>query len=212
MNDPQIRARYIFKNDVLYNMQLGFLRIVVPKLLRKKILTEVHDSVYGGHFGFQKTFLKLNRMFYWKHQKQDLYNHIMACEQCGRLKRRHGPIPGKAGALPIPTYAFEICSSDILGPFPPSDNFLYLINIRCLLSRYTILSPLKTIQAEDIAGVLEKELFFKFSCPKILLSHSSTNYASAYLKAHTAIFLTQQRLSMYYNSTGNSLSEHINQT
>jgi transposase InsO family protein len=63
---------------------LGFLRdalgrIRVPKSMRTRILSLIHDR---GHSGVSKTYAAINRRFTWEGMKADVRRYISSCRPC----------------------------------------------------------------------------------------------------------------------------------
>ena len=56
-------------------------QLLVPKVLRKEVLRNCHDSVCAGHLGVNKTVEKLRKKFYWYRYKEDVRLHI-AIQSC----------------------------------------------------------------------------------------------------------------------------------
>ena len=56
------------KDGVLYRRFEGassILQVIVPTSLRKDVLSQSHNSITGGHFGYTKTIKKIQRSYYW---------------------------------------------------------------------------------------------------------------------------------------------------
>jgi hypothetical protein len=78
-------------------------RIVVPedKDLRTLLISEFHDSKYGGHFEMSWTRVADGRMFWWKSLAGDIAKFVSTCVACQRNKARcHKPY-GLLQPLPV---------------------------------------------------------------------------------------------------------------
>ena len=60
--------------------------LVVPEVLKKKVLEACHDSVTGGHLGVSKTKERIKQRFMWPGLKKDCYVYVMGCANCNRNK------------------------------------------------------------------------------------------------------------------------------
>jgi hypothetical protein len=60
---------------------------VLPQTLIKLVLTQLHNSVIGGHLGIKKTLSKVGERFSWFKQKQDVENWCRHCDICASKKR-----------------------------------------------------------------------------------------------------------------------------
>jgi RNase H-like domain found in reverse transcriptase/Integrase zinc binding domain len=54
-------------------------QIVLPLSLRPMIMELLHDNPTSGHFAFLRTFLNVQRRFYWPNFKIDILNYCKAC-------------------------------------------------------------------------------------------------------------------------------------
>ena len=83
----------VVKNNLLYRRyeddkgSSQHLQLVIPRVLRRLILKELHGGVSGGHLGEQKTTNRLKERFYWPGYSQDVQ---MWCRNCAVvLPERH---------------------------------------------------------------------------------------------------------------------------
>ena len=60
----------------------GFKATVVPKILIKTVLQEMHDHL--GHFGIGKTYSLVNRYFCWSKMINHIHAHADSCSLCRR--------------------------------------------------------------------------------------------------------------------------------
>lgn len=63
--------------------------IVVPNRLRLRICQAFHDSISGGHLGFEKTFKSIIARFYWPGMKTDIYDYCESCDVCQKFKPKN---------------------------------------------------------------------------------------------------------------------------
>ena len=57
---------------------------IVPKVLIKTVLQEMHD--YFGHFGIGKTYSLIKRYYYWPKMIKHIQAHVDSCSLCRREK------------------------------------------------------------------------------------------------------------------------------
>lgn len=91
--------------------------MVLPQSLRRFILSELHYSTAGAHFGIPKKLFKIKDLFFWYTLKSAVENWCADCEVCG--SRKLSQWKGKARTtqynvgLPMERIAFNFIS-----PFP----------------------------------------------------------------------------------------------
>jgi hypothetical protein len=66
------------------------------------LLNELHSSSIVGHSGFQKTYARAHRSFYWESMKKDILQFVTKCDVCQRNKGQAVKSPGILQPLPIP--------------------------------------------------------------------------------------------------------------
>jgi hypothetical protein len=60
--------------------------LVVPTLLRQKVLEQCHDTLTSAHFGITKTLHNLQRSFWWPGYRADVKLYLQYCLSCARNK------------------------------------------------------------------------------------------------------------------------------
>ena len=76
--------KVIARNGLWYRQSV----ICIPDspLIKRKILTELHDSQVAGHGGELRTVQLLRRFFWWASLDRDCRQYVKGCDQCQRNK------------------------------------------------------------------------------------------------------------------------------
>lgn len=77
-------SKYVFKDEDLYwkNMD-GLLLLCLDELQGNRMLKEMHEGVYGGHFSVNTTTHKiLMARYYWPRVFNDSFKYVEKCEAC----------------------------------------------------------------------------------------------------------------------------------
>lgn len=61
-------------------------RIAVPKELRSVLLSEAHDGKFAGHFGEQKVYNLLRKLYWWDGMRADVQRYCRSCLICATHK------------------------------------------------------------------------------------------------------------------------------
>ncbi len=117
------KSQLELKNGVLFYQWISEthqkLKLVVPDSLQSEVLRLVHDSKVGGHFGEDKTFLRLKSSFYWYGASVDVTTYVKSCAACSKNKK-----PSVRAKAALGSYVAggrnERVHIDLLGPFPKS--------------------------------------------------------------------------------------------
>ena len=95
--------------------------ILVPKLLRAKVMEVDHDFLFGGHFGVKKT-NKIRTNFFWPELHDDVTSFFRSCVTCQKTAPR-GSIPrAPLENKPMIDQTFKRVTIDLVGPIAPASD------------------------------------------------------------------------------------------
>ena len=103
-----------------YSLQQGIIRfrdriwVGQNSGLQTKIITALHSSLVGGHFGQHA---RIKRMFVWKGLKQHVEAFIQQCSICQQAKHSNTKLAGLLQSLPIPKGLWQDLSLDLWKAF-----------------------------------------------------------------------------------------------
>ena len=95
-------------------------RLYVPddKELKKKLLSEAHNTVFTMHPGGNKMYQDLEQFYWWKGMKRDVVEYVSKCLTCQQVKAEHQVPTGLLNPLPIPQWKWDNISMDFVSGFP----------------------------------------------------------------------------------------------
>ena len=94
---------YVMEDGILYHVD--------------KVILSCHEEVTSGHLGFEKTYLRILRRFFWPGMYPDIGRWCSSCVNCATKKTPCNI--QKAPLQPIPVEGpFDRVAVDVLGPFP----------------------------------------------------------------------------------------------
>ena len=94
-------------------------KVVIPSILKEKVLTTCHDEPMSGHFAEKRTLLNFTDKYLWPTAIHTVRNLVQICVQCNKF---NPPVTGyqKAPLQPILSdNVFKFVCYDIAGPFFP---------------------------------------------------------------------------------------------
>lgn len=160
-----VNTRHYFKikNDLQIEEGLLFLnnKIVVPKALRKDMLTLIHEA----HFGIEKCKNRARELMYWPGMSRDIEDTVLKCTVCEKFKKTNTKEPLHPHA--IPERPFEKIGIDLM----EFRNVHYLV----LIDYYSKWIEIEKVNNKSINEIKQKLklLFAKFGIPCIIVSDNS---------------------------------------
>ena len=105
----KLLKRYMTDGDKTYET------IVLPRALTTQILKIAHDDL--GHNGTHRTYMLLNRLYYWKGLKPSVTKHIQRCYHCQRRNKQ--VVKYATLHFDVATFPMQFISMDLIGEFHP---------------------------------------------------------------------------------------------
>ena len=90
-NSGKSNSAFVEIDKILYRIykpknkqELECKQIVMPKVLRGRVLNFAHDSKMSGHLAFKRTYQRLAHHFYWRGMVSDIKRYCNSCDICQR--------------------------------------------------------------------------------------------------------------------------------
>lgn len=198
-----LKARERFNIDQKeYSLQGNILmrghRVVVPKVLRKRVLNELHE----GHFGVVKTKNLARGYCWWPNIDSDIEYVVGACEKCNMLK--NNPRKAEVHCWEEARAPFQRIHADFAGPFLDT----YFLVVVDAFSKFPIIKTVKNITAEKTIEVF-REIFATFGIPQHLVTDNGTQFRSRLFR----VFLNENgvyhKFTAPYNPSSNGQAERF---
>jgi hypothetical protein len=138
----------------------------LPKDAIQSVLSQIHDSTYGGHLGRKKTREKVLNRFYRPFLRDEIKNFVKTCLSCQKIKATIKTLAprGRINA----TYTNHMVASDFCGPFKiTKQGYKYIQVITDLYSKFMIMVPHPSKHTAQAANGLVNEWCCKFGIPDI---------------------------------------------
>ena len=181
-------------------------QLIVPRILRLQLMKLAHEGMTGGHLGFEKTKVPVQRRAYWPGFSKDVFRFCQACESCSRYRRGAAPKQGLLEPL-IVGDVMERISIDITGPHPASSHgHKYMLTVVDHFSKWADTFPIRNQEAKTVAQVLMDKVFCYLGMPLQILSDQGTNFQSELFKELClAMNIEKIRTSAYKPSTNGAV-------
>ncbi|KAL0209032.1 hypothetical protein P9112_011619 [Eukaryota sp. TZLM1-RC] len=155
-------------------------KIVIPKSLIKDTLNLLHGLLQGGHPSKAESLNKLrNSDYWWPNMLTDMNKHVQECPSCQKTKpvpKLHVPPTGSLWA----DRPFARVNADVIGPLPEDqEGYKYILVFIDSFSRFTIIVPLKEINANLTADALIWKVCAIFGIPFQIHSDNGPEFSKA---------------------------------
>ena len=181
-------------------------QLVVPSVLKGKILYLAHDIPAAGHLGMAKTKARIWHHFYWPHMAKEITYYCKSCDVCQRLGKGQKPAPAPLIPLPLMSEPFSRIAIDIVGPLPkcPKSGNRFILTVLDMATHYPEAIPLPEHTAASVAKALSG-VFSRFGFANEVLSDQGSDFMSELMQIFLNDFkITQIRASAFHPQTNGS--------
>ena len=208
------KSRYEIIDGILYfeNPSVpGKWRIAVPKELRATLLSETHDGKFAGHFGEQKVYNLLRKMYWWDGMRADIRRYCRSCLICATRKGT-----GRATRpplQPIPVGGpFHRVGVDVLQLPKTFDGNCYVVVFADYLTKWVEAFPTSDQKAETIAKLFVENIVCHHGVPEELLSDRGSNFLSELIQEVCELLGVKKINTSGYHPQCDGLVEKFNST
>lgn len=161
----------------------------------KEILDIYHLSKTAGHPGVNRMMDAIRQKYYFRKMYYKVQKYVRQCLTCRKIKAE------KSNKQPmlipkLPDKPFDLVAMDVYGPIVESkpEGFKNILVITDYFSGFTIMSPLKDPNSEDVAKILVDDLILPFGrFPKLILADNASYFGSNLLKDVMKILNIKQK-------------------
>lgn len=147
------------------------------------MLSALHDSALGDHFGFSVTFSHVKKLFAWRGIKSDVHNYVAACTVCLQAKPDRVKSPGLLVPLPVPTESWQVVSMDFIDGLPTSGHANCIMVVVDKFSKFAHFVPLHhPYSAQKVAQLFLDSIFRLHGLPSHIISDCNPVFTSSFWK------------------------------
>ena len=187
-------------------------QLVLPKIWRKDVLQELHNTRTAGHLGVAKTLSRVRERFYWVQCRRDVQQWCRDCDLCAQKRG-----PQKKIRAPMRQYnvgsPMDRIAIDILGPLPLTEaGNKYILIAADYFTKWVEAFSLPNQEARTIADVLVKEFVCRFGVPLSIHSDQGRNFESALFTEICHLIGIKKTRTTPYHPQSDGMVERFNQT
>lgn len=149
-------AKAFFQNEShgLYRREPYGDQLVIPEILRERILTLEHHETVSAHPGMNRMYYAMRHRYYWPSMVTDIYSTVIKCTTCGQnrlsLRRHTSPLTLFPATEPLTDL-----SVDIFGPIRATKaGNRFILVITDSFSQLTKCVALRRITAISVASAI----------------------------------------------------------
>ncbi|CAN6679406.1 unnamed protein product [Malus baccata var. baccata] len=174
------------------------------------ILSFCHRYACGGHFGTQRTALKVLQCgFYWPSIFKDAKTFCLTCDKCQRM----GGISAR-DQMPqvsiLNVEIFDVWGIDFMGPFPSSYGFMYILLAVDYVSKWVEAKATRTNDSKVVADFIRTNIFARFGMPRVIISDGGSHFCNRTIEALLRKYSVTHKVSTPYHPQTNGQAEVSN--
>jgi transposase InsO family protein len=189
-------------------------KIYVPKDrdLRRRIVSQHHDSRIAGHAGRWKTLELVSRNYWWPQMSRFIGQYVSTCDLCQRTKTQHRPPVGKLHPLETPSERWETISVDFVVELPQSNGYdAVMVVVDCLGKRAHFVPANTTITAEETARLFLREVWKHHGTPRRVISDRGPQFVAEFTTELYRLLGIKVASSTAYHPQTDGQTERVNQ-
>ena len=176
----------------------GLIRRCIPESEVFDVLSQCHDSVYGGHYGATKTASRvLECGFFWPTLFKDAREYVLHCDRCqrtGNISKRHEMPLSSIQEVEL----FDVWGIDFMGPFPSSYGNKYILVGVDYVSKWAEALASPTNDAKVVLKFLKK-LFTRFGVPRAIISDGGSHFCNKQFESLLRKYGVHHRVATPYH-------------
>ncbi|CAN6691847.1 unnamed protein product [Malus baccata var. baccata] len=197
-----------FPDEQLMSIQI--IRRCVNESEFQSILTFCHSYACGGHFGTQRTALKvLECGFYWPTIFRDARTFCLTCDRCQRMRNISAKDQMPQNPI-LSVEIFDVWGIDFMGPFPSSHGFLYILLAVDYVSKWVEAKATRTNDSKVVADFVKSNIFARFGMPRVLISDGGSHFCNRTIEALLKKYNVTHRVSTPYHPQTSGQAEVSN--
>ncbi|GFX21985.1 transposon Tf2-8 polyprotein [Trichonephila clavipes] len=180
----------------------------VPEELRFEVFRSLHNL---SHPGIRATKRLIQDRFVWPSMLKDITKWTRCCIPCQRSKfQRHTVSPLQPFAPTVER--FQHVHIDVVGPFPPSDGFTFLLTCIDRYTRWPEIIPVSDISAEAVAKSFIANWISRFGVPAIITTDRGGQFQHRLLYSLKSMLGIQRIRTTPYHPSSNGMVERLHRT
>jgi hypothetical protein len=190
-------------------------RLCIPhKSIRDDLLFDHHDAPTAGHQGFDRTYERLHRHYYWPNMHMDIKNYVTTCDICQKNKASTQSPQGLLEPAPIPKRKWEQVSLDLITGLPttPRHHNAILVVVDSLSKRAHFIATNQKVTGRGIAQLFLDHIFKHHGLPKVIISDRDPRFTGHFWRSLHGLLGIKLAMSTSNHPQTDGQTERTNRT
>jgi hypothetical protein len=186
--------------------------LCIPKMIRRRILHEAHDTRGGGHLGVDRTSLCMEDRYFWKQMWRDTQCYVAGCDLCHRTNHRSRKPMGLLQPLPVADGRWHKIGIDLITDLPVSvrGHDCIVTFVDHMRNSAYWRACRKTSDAPGFARRFIDDIVRLHGVPQQVVSDRDVRFTADYWREVARILDTKLLMSTAFHPETDGLSENSN--
>ena len=181
--------------------------------LRRKLISEHHETPLAGHFGIKKTTARLQERFRWDGMRKDVEEFVVTCDVCQRAGDK--PPEGVNVHTILARHPWEVVTIDFLCGFAPAKQTKHT-SIVVITDKFTRQIHLRSCplnpSASDTVQYFLEMVVARHGLPRLIISDRGSQFESVLWIGVMQALGTRAALASTHHPQTNGATERANRT
>ena len=189
-------------------------KLFVPKNLVTPVIADAHCAATAGHWATETTVGNLMTTYFWPTMAADVQSFIEKCPTCFKVNDPNAiKTRSHMKALEVPPRQGYRVHVDLVGPLHNTvTNHKYCLTIVDALTRWTVLVPIESKEAEEVAKAIVNNWILKIGNIEYLVSDQGSEFVNKTLTAIAKFMKTTLINTAAYSPKSNGAAERIHRS
>ena len=168
-----------------------------------------HDSLLAGHQGPYRTAMTIRLQFFIHNLMNKVKRYIEACHTCFKTKPKYKKNRLIYGRIPIDSAPMQDLSINIKHMPMAFGGYQYLLVITCDQTNFTIVTPLRSRDAQSVAEALIYGVIYLFGSRRQIICDEKAKFTSHIVQAILHMLNCKLKVISPYNHGSSKVERQI---
>ena len=183
--------------------------LVIPEQYKPIIFHTYHNSLLAGHQGPYRTAMTIRQRFFIYNLMNKIKRYIEACHTCLKTKLKYKKNRPIYGSVPTDYALMQDLSIDIEHMPITFSGYQYLLVITCDKKNFTVVTPLRSRDAQSVAETLMYRMIYLFGPARQIICDEAAEFTSHIVKAILHMLNCRLKVISPYNHGSSKVERQI---